>query len=288
MKELSEDQLRSFREAGFLVVPGVLGEDELRGLQDETAVLVERASEGCADADFKYRNHELTDERVPYRIEYVVDKTESCKALLGHPFVLRAVEQLQGPSFIPTWDSMVFKQMGAGAAIPWHRDADRTYCVDDVPIFNVDFYLDASDRTNCLWVVPGSHRWSDEAAAAEVARLGAGGFRTDGAVPVELAAGDVLLHDILLVHGSPPAQSGLRRVLYFEFRPLAVEMAVGPHVPDYVALKQQVLQAALDRRAHRPFAHGEERFVYRGELVEGDVATLGWRFPHERYWRSPA
>src|SRR6185295_14368958 len=112
---------------------------------------------------------------------------------------------------------MVWKQPGAGAAIEWHRDADAEQCErgDGArPIFNVDVYLDASDASNALWAIPGSQRWSDaEAARACAARNAAGGFRTDDAVALPLAAGDALLHDILLVHGSPAARSGLRRVL---------------------------------------------------------------------------
>jgi len=270
------------------VIRSLLGGEELRALQGETVRLVETASEGSVDPDFKYREHELTGESVPYRIEYVVAKTASCKALLGHPFVLRAVEQLQGPYFIPTWDSMVFKQEGAGAAIAWHRDAGME-CVADRPIFNVDIYLDASDRTNCLWALPGSQAWSDAEAARAVKELSHGGFRTDGATPLELRPGDVLLHNILTVHGSPPAQSGLRRVIYLEFRPIDVELALGPHVPEYVPLKQRVLLAALAVRAQAAYAVGEEPYVYRAApTTPADDAATQWRVPHEHYWRTAA
>lgn len=52
---------------------------------------------------------------IPFRVEYPVDKSLACKRLMGHPFILKATEQLLGTkSFIPTWDSMVFK-------VFWHR-----------------------------------------------------------------------------------------------------------------------------------------------------------------------
>jgi phytanoyl-CoA hydroxylase len=224
-----------------------------------------------------------------FRIEYVVDKTSAGKALLGHPFVLRAVEQLQGPSFVPTWDSMVFKRAGAGAAIGWHRDAGTDHNLGSAPIFNVDVYLDPSDGTNCLWAVPGSHRWSEEEAGRAVDELGREGFGTAGAVPLPLRPGDVLLHDILVVHGSPPARSALRRVVNLEFRPAEVELAVGPHLPVYVGLKQRVLLAALAERRQAAYARDERPFRYRGRLEPVAEATeIGWRYPHERYWRDAA
>ena len=47
---------------------------------------------------------------VPFRIEYPLEKSHACKVLMGHALVLRATEQLLGTkSFIPTWDSLVFK-----------------------------------------------------------------------------------------------------------------------------------------------------------------------------------
>ncbi|HEX6662776.1 MAG TPA: phytanoyl-CoA dioxygenase family protein [Gaiellaceae bacterium] len=286
---LTEQQLARFRADGFLVLREVLDERELAALRAETLSLVEQAACGTDDPDFKYRAHELTGEQVPYRIEYVVDKTASCKALLGHPYLLEAVEQLQGPRFIPTWDSMVFKQAGAGAAIPWHRDAGREYTAARTPIFNVDVYLDGSDRSNCLWALPGSQLWSDEEAGRAVASMSEGGFRTEGAVPLELAPGDVVLHDILVVHGSPPSQSSLRRVLYLEFRPAELELELGPHVAQYVPLKQSVLLRALAERGRTSYGRDEEPFVYRGELAAGaDRPRSEWRFPHEEYWREAA
>jgi ectoine hydroxylase-related dioxygenase (phytanoyl-CoA dioxygenase family) len=231
---------------------------------------------------------------VPFRVEYVVDKTPSGKALLGHPFVLRSVEKLQGRDFLPTWDSLVFKLAGEGAAIEWHRDADRSCTLPGIPIFNVDFYLDASDETNCVWALPGSNQWNDTEAAAEVGRRNRGGrFASEGAVPVPLAAGDALLHDILLLHGSPPSRSGLRRVVYYEFRPARAELRLGPHVPAYVPAKQRVLLACLRERAAAPYARGERPFAYRpsGELAppplaEGEALPT-YRYAHHEYWRAP-
>lgn len=286
---LTDEQLARFRADGFLVLRNVLDHRELAALRAETLSLVEQADRKHGDPDYKYRRHDVTGKQVAYRIEYVVDKAESCKALLGHPFILQAVEQLQGASFIPTWDSMVYKQAGAGAAIPWHRDAGLEYTAAGTPIFNVDVYLDGSDLTNCLWALPGSQRWSDERAALAVASLSDGGFRTEGAVPLEVEPGDAVLHDILVVHGSPPAQSALRRVLYFEFRPVALELELGPHVPQYVPLKQSVLVRSLVERARTPYGREEEPFVYHGELAPGaDAPRSEWRFPHEDYWRAAA
>jgi ectoine hydroxylase-related dioxygenase (phytanoyl-CoA dioxygenase family) len=289
---IDEEAALAFRRTGLLVVRHLIEPAELAALRGETLALVERAaSQRVEDHDYQYKKHEESGDEVPFRIEYVVDKTASCKALLAHPFVLRSVERLQGRDFIPTWDSMVFKLAGAGAAIDWHRDADRSKCDPARPIFNVDFYLDGSDATNCLWGIPGSNLWNDAEATAACARLSAGGFGRDGGVPILMHAGDALFHDILVLHGSPACRSDLRRVIYFEFRPAELELRVGPHTPDYVPLKQRVLQACLRDRAHASYAAGEEPFEYApatslaATALAGDETLRSYRHPHHEHWR---
>jgi ectoine hydroxylase-related dioxygenase (phytanoyl-CoA dioxygenase family) len=274
----------AYRTAGALVLRNLLAPDELAALRAETLALVERASAGrVGDPDFQYKRS-ADGAEVPFRIEYVIDKSPACRALLAHPFVLRSVERLQGPDFVPTWDSMVWKQPGAGAAIEWHRDAESDQCDGTRPIFNVDFYLDASDAENGLFAIPGSQRWSDaEARAACDARNADGTFRRDGAVAIPLRPGDALLHDILLVHGSPPARSALRRVIYYEFRPADVERRLGPHTESYLPAKRRVLLACLrDRAARRP-AEAPFAACWPDPPAAPEPAPL--RVPHHEHWR---
>lgn len=288
--EITDEQAHSFRENGLLIVRNLLAAEELEALRRDTQVLVEEARAGrhAPGSDFRYKRHEVTGEPTPFRVEYVVDKSAACRALLAHPFVLRSVERLQGRNFIPTWDSMVFKTEGAGVSIPWHRDVDAAQPVSPVPIFNVDFYLDEADASNCLWGVPGSNRWSGAEAQEAVERLSRGGFGTDGATPLPMQPGDVLFHDVLVVHGSAPAQSALRRVLYYEFRPAEVERELGPHTPEYLPLKQRVLLACLRQRAGAAYAHGEAAYRYAPEPppVAPDAVLETYRYPHEDYWRA--
>jgi len=281
--EVIDPDVERFREEGVLVLQGLLQPEELAVLQRETLALVQRAQQGQQDDPvYLYTTHETTGAEVPYRVKYVLDKPPACRALFGQPSVLRPVERLQGPHFIPTWDSMVFKVEGAGASIPWHRDQGLDH-EPVAPIFNVDFYLDASDATNCLWAAPGSHRFSNAAAQATVERLSDGGFRTDGAVALEMQPGDVLLHDILVVHGSPPARSGLRRVLSYEFRSAEEELVHGPHLPEYAHLKRRVLRACLGERAGRAYSQREQPYVYNGGDSEPPPT---YRYPHAEYWRA--
>ena len=295
---ITQEQAQFFRENGLLVIRNVVRGEELKAMQDQTRVYYDKA---CAskvnDVDYMYKKHEITGEDTPFRVEYVIDKTQAGKALLAHPFILRSVERLQTRDFLPTWDSMVFKREGMGVAIPWHRDAGpyQSSEVDqDVAAFNVDFYLDGSDLTNCLWGIFGSNRWPQERAQQKILELNRNDeFHTEGAQPIVMNPGDVIFHNILALHGSPAAQSKIRRVIYYEFRPLRVEQSFGPHILDYIPLKQKVLLACLRERAKAPYAKGEYPFEYRPSpefappvLKEGEQLPT-YRYPHGEFWRGP-
>jgi phytanoyl-CoA hydroxylase len=289
---ITDDQAAFFRANGLLVIRNLVRGAELADLQAETMPLVERAIAGEEHPDFSYREHEATGTRVPFRVEYVVERTESGKVLAGHPFILRTVEKLQGPNFIPTWDSMVFKNAGMGVGIPWHRDSGSRLTDPRWPIFNVDIYLDRSDLSNCLWGIPGSHRWDEARVEATIADLNGGSrggaFRSHGALPLLMEPGDAILHDVRVLHGSAPAHSHLRRVLYYEFRPGEVERSVGPHLPGYVAKKQQILAECLRRRAASAHAVGETPFVYRPNAAFAEFpreAPPTFRCAHQDWWR---
>ena len=291
---ISDEEAQFFHENGYLIVRHALSDAELAQLRAATDELRAFGStEVRTHPDYLYGKGHKSGTQVLRRVEYVIDKRDECKVLLGNPYILRSVEKLIGNDFIPTWDSMVLKQPGEGIIVPWHRDAGTDY-VGDTPIFNVDFYLDEADLDTCVWVIPGSQRWSATQAQEEIERLNQGGFNTAGAVPAIMHPGDVLFHNILVLHGSPANSSEkLRRVLYYEFRAAHVEDRIGPHTPAYIPLKQRVLLACLDWRRHANYIDpSEQPFTYRPPApydtvqLNANEAPPTYRYPHNKYWRK--
>lgn len=285
---ITDRQAQAFLDNGFLVIRQLLHGEELRAIQDAMMTLINEHTSGSTNPDVKYGTGRKSGKPVLRRIEYVVDKRPVMRALLGHPFMLRTVEKLQGPNFIPTWDSMVLKMPGEGIVVPWHRDdAVPAGCTNPHPIFNVDFYLDDADLKSCVWAIPGSNRWPAEASQA---RCAVPEFHTEDAVPVIMKAGDVMLHNILVLHGSPPGDgNALRRTVYYEFRPGEIERDFGPHNAEYARLKQRVLLACIAARQASPFGRGETPFAYRptGDFAVTDpTPPATFRFPHGQYWRA--
>jgi|SRR5579871_1232937 len=296
---IRDEEAQFFHANGYLIVRGVLQGEELKQVQAAMQELYDYgAAEVRDDPDYLYGKGHLSGSRTLARIEYVIDKRDEMKVLLGNPFILRSTEKLMGPDLFPTWDSMVLKAPGEGIIVPWHRDAG-TGQVGDKPIFNVDFYLDPATEENCVWVIPGSHRWDATQTQAWLAErrekdTTAEAFRATGAVPAVMQPGDVLFHNILVLHGSPSTTSKtLRRVVYYEFRTAHVEDAVGPHIPSYIPLKQKVLLACMERRKHADWVPAdEEPFDYRPPapydttlLIPGEELPT-YRYPHQNFWRK--
>jgi hypothetical protein len=188
---------------------------------------------------------------VLWRVDYLHDKGEDASLeLLGSPEVLGIAESLAGPDLVPTYESLVVKAEGRGAPVPWHQDAVHAR---RHRLFNVDVYLDAAlPGQGALRVVPGSQRARTDACALRDEH----GWDVPGAVEVPMAPGDVLVHDDMVVHGSPPtAGSPLRRTVYLEFRPAASVLDDGPWDADWLAARMRLLPAALAAHAGaRPHA----------------------------------
>lgn len=288
---LAQSQIGFFRSNGFLVLQRMVEAEELRVLSDEISSVIAGASTRCQDDDCYSAPHQSTGAIVPFRFEYILDKAESCRVLLGHPLLLGAIRSLQGESFIPTWDSLVFKLPGAGYGHAWHRDGAPYWqeSVDlDVAAIDVGVYLDASNLTDCLWVIPGSNLWPQEYAESKAEELGHAGFEPGIARPVPVNAGDVILHNVRTLHGSAGTKVSCRRVVYFEFRQISAEREFGPHTPDYIPLKQEMLSACIALRQRAKYVSVSDPFPYQYApscLRAVDRSPQCFRYPHDAFWR---
>src|SRR5262249_23117231 len=111
--------------------------------------------------------------------------------------------------------------------------------------------------------------------------------------PALMQPGDVIFHNILLLHGSPANTSqNLRRVLYYEFRAAHVEDSIGPHVPAYIPLKQKVLLRCIERRKQAGYITPEDSYSYNPPPPYDSVSLVPdeeiqiYRYPHAEYWRK--
>jgi ectoine hydroxylase-related dioxygenase (phytanoyl-CoA dioxygenase family) len=240
---LSPEQIRFFDENGYLVLRGWIPPELLARLQDAGDAWIRDGLEQDGAEDFKFRTVDGT--RTMFRVDYVHNKGQSSSLeLLGSPQVLAVAESLCGPNLVPTYESMVFKNEGKGVAIEWHQDACHP---GKYRIFNFDVYLDASEvGSGALKVVPRSNQ-----RRQDICEIAADfGWEPPGAIDVPMQPGDVLLHDVMVVHGSEATDGkALRRTIYYEFRASEEIIEEGPWDRDWIDRRLRLIPLALRRHA---------------------------------------
>ncbi|MFC4783364.1 phytanoyl-CoA dioxygenase family protein [Nocardioides sp. MAHUQ-72] len=286
---LTDAEVERFDQQGFLVLEQRIPAPLLERLQRAAEGWVADGSDPDRERPGDWLYASRPSGQVMYRVDYLHDKGRAASLeLLGSPEVLGIAESLAGPDFVPTYESMVFKSAGDGAPIPWHQDAVHAR---RHRIFNVGVYLDASvSGRGALRVVPGSQRLGADTCALADEH----GWDMPGAVEVELQPGDVLVHDDMIIHGSPPAVANeLRRTVYLEFRSVRSIAEDGPWTLDWARARMRLIPLALAE--HARWAPPEDRYSWRAsEELRPDPlgdADTELRVVHEVHtpgvWCSP-
>ena len=140
-------------------------------------------------------------------------------ALARDPRIVEVVSGVIGDDIL-LWGCHVFcKPPGDGYETPWHQDG-HYWPIRPLATCTVWVALEESTVENgCLRVVPGSHRartlhdhlHEDRTDLTLNQRLAAGSFDETDAVDIELAPGQMSLHDVYMIHGAAPNRSGKRR-----------------------------------------------------------------------------
>ncbi|GER88848.1 hypothetical protein KDW_30100 [Dictyobacter vulcani] len=240
---LSAEQIQFFDENGYLVLRQWIPQDLLKRLQDSGTYWINQGNT-IAESDPLYEDYMFARRahgRVMFRVNYLHNKgQDSSLELLGSPYVLGVAESLCGANFVPTYESMVFKEKGDGEAIPWHQDAvhPRKH-----RIFNFDLYLDTSrSDAGALHVLPKTQHERQDLCAL----TNRWGWNPPEAVVVEMEPGDVLLHDVMIVHGSEQVEGkDLRRTIYYEFRAAEEILEDGPWDQEWIERRLRLLPPAL-------------------------------------------
>ena len=205
---MTERLRETLRADGFVRCPSVFDDSELEAVRRETEAMIDGWTAGRLRGDEDYWSCEAGDPPVEtlYRIHRFETKSDEPRRLTAHERFRVLRDEVFADGSLPTECAVAIKVPGRGVEVPWHRDPVEA---DPFGVYNFSIYLDDSLPENgCLHVIPGSHLERGEVPKAMPA----------GAVPVAAAAGDVLVHDVALEHGSPPSDSAQgRRAVVIEF-----------------------------------------------------------------------
>src|SRR5919201_129224 len=207
--KLSSGQVASYERDGFLSPNAALtreqAADYLGKLEEFERAVGGPLTSDATDARYRARTHVL--------LAWV-------HALVRHPAILDAVEDLIGPNILVYTSTWFIKEPDSTAIAAWHQDA--TY-FGLRPYVHVTAWLaltDATAENGCMEFLPGSHHRGQLPHRAGVV---AGSVNRAGqavvveiddtpAVHAPLRAGEFSLHHTLCLHRSQPNRSAGRRI----------------------------------------------------------------------------
>lgn len=204
--------VRDLRSQGFAIADTAVDADLLAELSSEADRLIGRFDAGYRSADYWNFDRDEGREQVLYRIHRLEQQgSELIRRLFTAGPWHEVAERAAGRPVRSTVCAMIVKRAGGSAEVPWHRD--RT-SVPPHTLYNLSIFLDDSDTGNgCLEFVPASHLLADDASVDQVRQAGP-------VQPVPARAGELLVHDVRMVHGSAPNNSPRRRrSIVVEFAP---------------------------------------------------------------------
>lgn len=280
-KTLTETQIAQFHADGYVAPVRVLSESAAGEIRSRLETY-ERGTGGPLRGDLRHKSHLL--------FRFISD-------LVHHEGILDAIEDLYGPDLL-CWNTNFFiKEAANPAFVSWHQDS--TYWGLSSPdVVTAWIALTRSDEASgAMSVIPGTHLMDqiphrdtfDDRNLLTRGQEVAVDIDASRAVRLDLAPGEMSLHHVRIVHGSPPNRSSDRRIgLAIRYIPTSVRQLAGEdsatlvrgtdtfntfeHEPVPVADMQPDMVAL-----HKAIAERNARILYRGTTIRSynDAAAKG-------------
>lgn len=203
-KLLTPLQLKNYHEFGYVAPIRVMSVEQANALRMNLEAF-ERSHDGPLKGSLRHKSHLL--------FGWLND-------LVRQDTILDAVEDLYGPNLL-CWSSNFFiKEANDPGYVSWHQDS--TYWGLSKPdVVTAWVALSESDKSNgAMEVIPGTHTLdqlphNDTFAKNNALTRGqeiAVEVDQTKAVAIELQPGEMSLHHVRIIHGSPPNSSSKRRI----------------------------------------------------------------------------
>jgi non-haem Fe2+, alpha-ketoglutarate-dependent halogenase len=203
-KRLTDREIALFQQHGFVSPVTVLSPPQAQALREQLETF-ERAQGGPLKGALRHKTHLL----FPWLNE-----------LIRNTGIVDAIEDLYGPDLLCWTTNFFIKEGNDPAFVSWHQDS--TYWGLSSPdVVTAWVALSPSTIANgAMRVIPGTHKL-DQIRHKDT--FGANNLLTRGqevavevderqAVSLELQPGQMSLHHVRLIHGSPPNATAERRI----------------------------------------------------------------------------
>lgn len=223
---LNDEQIRFYRENGYLMVENAVTPDQLARMRQLTLELIE-GSRTITESNDVYdldEGHSAEQPRLT-RIKQPHKQDPFYWEVLRNSGITSVINTLLGPDTAVQNIKLNTKAPGGGAAVEWHQDwAFYPHTNDDMLACGL-MLEDVDEANGPLQVIPGSHRGP---ILAHTNRDGVfcgavdpddPDFDLDKAVTLTGKAGSMTVHHARTLHGSAPNVSDRSRmILFYECR----------------------------------------------------------------------
>jgi len=221
MKSLTEAAARQYHDLGYYAPVPVLSSAEADGLRRRLEAF-EASGSGMQGA-VRHKPHLLF---------------TWLNNLIRHPRILDAVQDIIGPDILCWGTSFFIKEPRNPSYVSWHQDS--TYWGLEPPDVITAWvaFTDSNAANGAMRVIPETHKLDQvphhDTFAAENLLSRGQEIMVDvddrQGVMLELAAGEMSLHHVRLIHGSDPNPSGDRRIGFaIRYIPTYVRQVAGSH-----------------------------------------------------------
>ena len=206
--ELTDEQVATYREQGFVAVEGFLDSDELetwRCVTDQAVAdrlaSAEKLTNQAKDEDPSYYS------RVFVQCLRLADTNEEMKGLIYHEDIGRMAAQLAGIDGIRVWHDQALIKQAYGNPTGWHLD-NPYWSFSSRDAISIWIALDDATLENgCMWYVPGTHKtatWDNAGIGQNIGDLFEvyPAWKEIDPVAGPVPAGSAVFHNGLTAHGA--------------------------------------------------------------------------------------
>ncbi len=192
---LTQDQRDFYADNGFIHVEAMFTPSECAALRAEIHALADR----LGNPDATWASVKNADTKITHCHD-VQFESAAITRLLTDPRFTGVAQGLIGPNIQLHHSKMFIKPPENGSPFPMHQDYHYFPHAGQSMTAAIIHFDDAPIEKGCLRVVPGSHKLGPLDPVGEDRHLP--GYAIDDALPIPAKAGDVILFNYLLIHGS--------------------------------------------------------------------------------------
>jgi len=200
---------------GFTIIRSVFYEEFLTKIRSTLKEIIEYADKNLTDPFSNYYLRHRPDQGVLYDL---FQRHPEFNSMARNPDILNELEKVLGSDIFLYENSAVYKPKGRKNGVPFHQDFISR---SNEPIKYIAWMaVDNVTKDNgALKVLPGTHRqgfmqWHRVKVETHHDRIDPSSLNLSSQIYIELNAGDVLIFNQLVVHGSDEVHTDHLRLIY--------------------------------------------------------------------------